>query len=118
MIELSTYAQRRLARIQRADFGIPVTAYIVNAYFSSCCCVGNVYGHVRRQPDGKFADGHLIRTSDICIIDDWEICWSFRTESGSHYVVVTFKQTGGRSSLAALINILVKGFHVTARGIH
>ncbi|AKT27916.1 hypothetical protein RYA05_17620 [Pseudomonas syringae pv. actinidiae] len=118
MIKPSEYAQRRLAWALRADFGRPITAFLINAHFASCCCVGNTYRHVRRTPEGEFADGHLIRTSDIQQVTDWTDFWAIHTRSGSCYVIVTFDRKGGRASLAQLLKTVVKGYHFTPNGLH
>lgn len=118
MVKPSLYAQKRLAWAQRADFGRPVTAFLINAHFASCCCVANSFGHVRRTPGGEFADGHLIRTSDIQQITDWTDFWAIYTRSGSYYIIVTFDSKGGRASLSQLIKTVVKGFHSTPGGLH
>ncbi|WP_122688879.1 hypothetical protein, partial [Pseudomonas viridiflava] len=108
---LSACAIRKLAQAQNYDFGRPVTAYLVNAYFCACSCVAQTYGHLKAWPDGMFADGHHIWTSDIQQIDWRPGFWSFHTQSGSYYVVVTFERFTGRQSLQELLKILVGGVY-------
>jgi len=113
---LSGYAARQLNRALRLDFNHPVTAYLVKAQFSVCCCLAQVYHHVSARPDGWLQDGHRIRTSDIYRVDQWPEFWSFRTQRGSHYVVVTFAVPGGKHSLDQMLAILTRGVHPSARG--
>jgi len=118
MFSTSRYALRQLARATRTEFEGPVTGYIINARIVACCCVGQVYGHVRARADGWFQDGHTIRTSDIFRLEECRRHWICETESGSRYVIVSFAPAGGRRSLGVFIEILQKGFHPTARHRH
>jgi hypothetical protein len=111
--ELSRYAVKKLKHAMAYEFGYPVTAYLINAHFSACCCLAQAYHHVRARPDGMFQDGHHIRTSDIRQVDQGPDFWSFHTMTGSHYVIVTFQRGLGRTSLYEMLAILVRGVHPT-----
>jgi len=95
------YSDFDLLRIVRAvghGYKAPVTAYLVNVQIHSCSAVGVVFGHVRPGPYGRFADGHLIRTSDIESVEKEGRFWVITTVD-SRYVVVTFRRDCGRRSL-------------------
>lgn len=114
---LTPYAQRRLMYAMTANFDKPVTGYIVNARFESCCCIGTIFHHQAARVDGWLYDGHRIRTSDVIRLERSKELWTFITHSGSHYVIVTFEQRTGRTSLNNFLKILARGFQITARAI-
>ena len=114
---LTPYAQRRLMYAMTASFDKPVTGYMVNARFESCCCIGTIFHHQASRADGWLYDGHRIRTSDVIRLERSNELWTFITHSGSHYVIVTFEQRTGRTSLSKFLKILARGFHITARAI-
>lgn len=114
---LTEYAHRRLMYAMTTSFDKPVTGYIVNARFESCCCIGAIYHHQAARADGWLCDGRSVRTSDVVRLGRSKELWTFITHSGSHYVIVTFEQRIGRTSLNAFIKILARGFHITARRI-
>lgn len=115
---LSTYANRKLVQARNYDFGRPVTAYLANARFSACSCIAQTYGHLKAWPDGMFADGHHIWTSDVRQVDEWPGFWAFHTLSGSYYVVVTFERFNGRRSLDELVKILSRGVYPSPSRSH
>jgi hypothetical protein len=115
MNSISPYAHHRLVVAMSAVFDTPVTGYIVGARFEACCCIGSIYHHNASRADGWLRDGHRIRTSDVIQVDQWEGLWTFRTQSGSFYVVATFERRTGRASLGVFLKILTRGFHITAR---
>jgi hypothetical protein len=65
VITFSKYAATVLARAFDYPFGERVTAYLTNATFVSCCCVGVIHRHVSTDAWGRFQDGHRVRTSDV-----------------------------------------------------
>lgn len=90
-------------------FRLPVTAYLTNAQVIACCCVGEVHRHVRADNNGWFADWNSIRTSEIRqVMLDGEY-WVIRTDSGNHYVLVTFHVQGGKASLRDFMKYLFNG---------
>lgn len=97
-----------------AVFDVPVTGYIVGAHFEVCCCTGSIYHHTASRGYGWLRDGHRIRTSDVIQVDRREELWTFRTQSGSFYVIATFERRTGRASLGVFLKILKKGFHITS----
>jgi hypothetical protein len=57
-----------------------------------------VFDHVRRESNGLFEDGHLIRTSDVVSVEREGRFWVMTTQN-SRYVIATFQRGNGRSSL-------------------
>ena len=62
---ISPYAKRQLALALKANYLVPVTGFLVDAFVIANAAVGISYQHARRESTGRFADGHLLRTSDI-----------------------------------------------------
>ena len=114
--ELSRHANDRLKLAQSMDFGEHITAYLLDVHFNACCGLARCYGHRKAHPSGLFADGHAIRTSDVIAINQWSHFWSFLTVTGSHYVIVTFAQPGGRESLKELVRLLTQGIYPSVEG--
>lgn len=114
--KLSRYASGRLKLACSMDFGEAITAYLVDVHFSACSGLGRCYSHRKAHPSGMFADGHAIRTSDVIAFHQWSNFWSFVTVSGSHYVIVTFDQPGGRDSLKELVRLLTRGIYPSVEG--
>lgn len=88
----------RIARAVNQDYDSLVTAYLVNVQIHACSAVGVVFGHLLEHPTGRFADGHLIRTSYIQSVAKEGRFWVITTLN-SRYVVATFRKDGGRRSL-------------------
>jgi hypothetical protein len=114
MATLTEYAQGRLVAAQRCVFHEPVTAFITDARLVACCCFGVMHGHLKADVFGRFQDGHRIRTSDVLRVERCGRFWSVHTESGSHYVIVTFHRHGGRQSLNSFLTLRARGVHATA----
>lgn len=88
----------RIARAVGQRYEDEVTAFLVNAHIHRLNAVGVVFGHVRQGPHGRFADGHLIQTSDIVNIKKEGKFWVITTMN-SRYVVASFRRDGGRRSM-------------------
>lgn len=99
-------------------FQVPVTSYLTNAQVIACCCVGEVHRHIRADNDGWFADWHRVRTSEIRHVMLDGDYWVIRTESGSHYVLVTFHVQGGKESLRDYVAHLVNGLFPSPKSCH
>ena len=98
---MKRYSDFDLLRIARAigqGYEDEVTAFLVNVHIHRLSAVGVVFGHVRQGPHGRFADGHLIQTSDIVNARKEGKFWVITTMH-SRYVVATFRRDGGRRSL-------------------
>lgn len=88
----------RIARAVGQRYEDEITAFLVNVHIHRLSDVGVVFGHVRQGTHGRFADGHLIQTSDIVAIKKEGKFWVITTMN-SVYVVATFRRDGGRRSL-------------------
>lgn len=66
---------------------------------------------------GRFADGRLIRTSDILRIELEGEFWVLHTYTGSFYVIASF-HPGGYQSLVDYQNFLPQGFYPAPDRLH
>ncbi|MBI6942909.1 hypothetical protein JET76_16285 [Pseudomonas putida] len=114
---ISSYAERQLAHALKASYPIPVTGFLVDAFVIANAAVGISYQHARRESTGRFADGHLIRTSDIVELRRSDGRWFIKTRN-SLYVVVTFKRHVGLPSLMALQRLMKSRIVFTSRQLH
>lgn len=103
-VEVDFYAKRysdfdllRIARAVGQGFEEEVTAVLVNVHINASSAVGVVFGHTKQGPHGRYADGHLIRTSDILAVGKEGRFWVITTIN-SRYVVATFQRDVGRRS--------------------
>lgn len=71
-IEIELHSKRftdfhilRIIRARKHLYDEPITAYLSDVFIYGKAAVGIVYGHVDQGPHGRYADGHLLRTSDI-----------------------------------------------------
>ncbi|MCY1298174.1 hypothetical protein D9M68_424260 [compost metagenome] len=109
---MSDKVRKRLKEAMSHDFDEPVTGYLTHARIVSASGLGFVYGHVRADVFGRFADGHLIRTSDVrCARKEGQF-WVLTTLN-SRYVVVSFKKNEGRPSLQYYLKNLQSTMHIT-----
>lgn len=99
---LSDFDLRRILQAQEQGFYKPVTAYLCHAFISNTVCAGVVFGHVRKDPIGRLADGHWIGTSLILKAQREGRFWVITTLN-SRYVLATFHREFGRSSLRQLL---------------
>lgn len=88
----------RIARAVGQQYEDEITAFLVNVHIHRLNAVGVVFGHARQGPHGRFADGHLIQTSDILDTRKEGKFWVITT-THSRYVIATFRRDGGRRSL-------------------
>lgn len=102
---ISTKVQTRLKQAMSHQFDAPVTGFLTHAWIVSGSCLGFVYGHARADEFGRFADGHLMRTSDVRSARIEGPYWVLTTMN-SRYVVVSFKRHDGRPSLQYFLNNL------------
>jgi len=114
---ISSYAERQLTHALKANYPIPVTGFLVDAFVIANAAVGISYQHARRESTGRFADGHLIRTSDIVELRHSDGRWLIKTRN-SLYVVVTFKRHVGLPSLMALQRLMKSSIVMTSRQLH
>ncbi|MCY1366823.1 hypothetical protein D9M69_537300 [compost metagenome] len=102
---ISTKVRKRLKQAMAHQFDEPVAGFLTHAWIVSGSCLGFVYGHVRADEFGRFADGHLMRTSDVRSAHVEGSFWVLTTMN-SRYVVVSFKRHDGRPSLQYFLNNL------------
>lgn len=94
----------RIAKAVSQDYNGLVTAYLVNVHIHSCSAVGVVFSHICPGPYQRFADGRLIRTSDIQSVTKEGRFWVINTVN-SKYVIATFRRDVGRRSLREFMRI-------------
>lgn len=106
----------RILKAELQGFVLPVTAYLTGVFINSRAAVGVVFGHVRKDALGRFADGHIIRTSDVVDVTKEGRFWVLTTEN-SRYVVAAFRPDGGRQSLREYRRFAGNSNHLTPRGL-
>lgn len=118
-INLEFYSRRhtyfdlqRLVRAKAQSFSQPVTAYLCGAFINARAGVGIVFDHVRRESNGLFQDGHLVRTSDVLSARREEGFWMLTTENSS-YVIATFQPGHGRASLREFLRLSSGQHHLS-----
>jgi hypothetical protein len=74
--------------------------------------VGIVFDHVRRESNGLFQDGHLVRTSDVLSARREGGFWVLTTENSS-YVIATFQLGHGRASLREFLRLSSGQHHLS-----
>lgn len=118
MRSVSPENMQKLLKAHAYPFSKPLTAYLTDAHIAVCCCLGVTHRHVRADPlGGRFADGRLIRTSDILRIELEGEFWVIHTYTGSFYVIASF-QPGGYQSLVDYQKFLPQGFYPTPDQLH
>jgi hypothetical protein len=105
---------KRILKAQEQGFDVPVTAYLCGVSIRSRAGIGVVFGHKRKDQYGRFADGHLIRTSDVLKIEREGRFWVMTTEN-SRYVLTTFQRENGRASLRKFLRLSQGHHHLTPR---
>lgn len=99
---LTDFHLNRIAQADAQAFKEPITAYLSDVFISSCSAIGVVFGHKKRDQHGRFADGHFVRTSEICFARKEGRFWVLSTMN-SRYVVASFKRGYGRASLKTFL---------------
>lgn len=99
---LTDFHLKRIIRAEAQSYAADITAYLSDVMIFSPCAVGIVFGH-KREKFGRFADGHVIRTSVIRSVQKEGRFWVLTTLN-SRYVIASFKRGDGRNSLRYLLN--------------
>lgn len=99
---LTDFHLKRIVQADAQSFKEPITAYLSDVFISSCSAIGVVFGHKNREQLGRFADGHFVRTSEICFARKEGKFWVLTTMN-SRYVVASFKRGIGRASLKTFL---------------
>jgi len=94
----------RIAKAATQNYDGLVTAFLVNVHIHACSAVGVVFSHICPGPYQRYADGRLIRTSDIQSVKKEGRFWVITTVN-SKYVIATFRRDAGRRSLREFIRI-------------
>jgi hypothetical protein len=105
---------QRIAKAFAQGFDKPVTAYLCGVSIMARSGLGVVFGHKRKDQYGRFADGHLIRTSDVIKIEREGRFWVMTTVN-SRYVLATFQRGNGRASLSEFLGLANRQPHFTPR---
>ena len=87
----------RIALASSQEYEDDITAYLTSVQIHGSSAVGVVFGHTKKEPSGRFADGHLIQTSDILLAKKEGGFWVLTTIH-SRYVIATFRRDSGRHS--------------------
>lgn len=109
---LTDFHLKRIAQAEAQSYTAPITAYLSDVFISSCVAVGIVFGHNKRDPYGRYADGHLMRTSDIRFARKEGRFWVLTTMH-SRYVIASFKRDDGRASLKTFLRSAQGRYHFT-----
>lgn len=107
----------RIARAVGQGYPQPVTAYLVNAQIIAASAVGVVFGHVNASPEGRFADGHYLRSSDIQSLSKEGRFWVATTQN-SRYVLASFRKDGGRAGLREFLKLGAQNFFESPDRFH
>lgn len=94
---LSDFDLLRIARASGQGYEGDITAYLTSVQIHGSSAVGVVFGHTKKEPSGRYADGHLIKTSDILLARKEGRFWVITTIN-SKYVIATFRRDSGRQS--------------------
>lgn len=100
----------RIIRARKLFHDEPITAILSDVFVYENSAVGIVFGHVDQGPHGRYADGHLLRTSDIRQVQKEGRFWVLTTQN-SRYVVASFKRDGGRASFRNLLRPTACSYH-------
>lgn len=100
----------RIIRARKHSYNEPITAFLSDVFIYANSAVGIVYGHVNQGPHGRYADEHLLRTSDIRQVQKEGRYWVLTTQN-SRYVVASFKRDGGRASFRKLLRPTACSYH-------
>ena len=111
---LTDFHLRRITQADAQSFHEPITAYLSDVFICSCSAVGVVFGHKRKDQYGRFADGHLIRTSDVVKAEREGRFWVLTTVN-SRYVLATFQRDNGRASLRDFLRLSQGQHHLSPR---
>nr|WP_235200061.1 hypothetical protein [Pseudomonas monteilii] len=107
----------RIARAVGQGYSQPVTAFLVNTQIIAASAVGVVFGHVNASPEGRFADGHYLRSSDIQSLHKEGRFWVATTQR-SRYVIASFRRDGGRAGLREFLKVGAKSFFNSPSRLH
>jgi hypothetical protein len=99
---LTDFQLRRIVRASEYVYDAPITACLSDVFVSNGVAVGIVFGHTNIDPFGRFADGHLMRTSSISYAKKEGRFWVLTTMN-SRYLVASFMRAEGRASFRSFL---------------
>lgn len=100
--ELSDFQLKRILRAMAFRYQSPITGYLSDAFITSECAVGIVFGHIDPGQFEQRSNGHILQTSRIEHLKKVGRYWVITTADG-RFVLTSFKRGLGRASLRALI---------------
>lgn len=112
---LTDFQLRRIVRASEYVYNAPITACLSDVFVSNGVAVGVVFGHTGADRFGRFADGHLMRTSSICYAKKEGRFWVLTTMN-SRYLVASFMKGEGRASFRSLLRSAMNTPHVPPTG--
>ena len=105
---LTDFQLSRIVRASEHIYDAPITACLSDVFVSNGVAVGIVFGHTRVDRHGRFADGHLMRTSSIRNAKKEGRFWVLTTMN-SRYLVASFMKGEGRPSFRTFMQPAMKG---------
>lgn len=109
---LADFQIRRIVRASEYVYDAPITACLSDVFVSNGVAVGVVFGHTEVDRLGRFADGHLMRTSSIRYAKKEGRFWVLTTMN-SRYLVASFMRGEGRPSFRAFMQTTMNGSPVS-----
>lgn len=105
---LTDFQLRRIVRASEYVYDAPITACLSDVFVSNGVAVGVVFGHTEVDRLGRFADGHLMRTSKIRHAKKEGRFWVLTTMD-SRYLIASFMKGEGRRSFRAFMQSNMNG---------
>lgn len=110
---LTDFQIRRIVRASEYVYDAPITACLSDVFVSNGVAVGVVFGHTEVDRLGRFADGHLMRTSSIRYAKKEGRFWVLTTMN-SRYLVASFMKGEGRPSFRTFMQTAMNGSPMSA----
>ncbi|MNE69078.1 hypothetical protein D3C80_1647810 [compost metagenome] len=108
---LTDFQLHRVVRASRHVYDAPITGCLSDVFIANGVAVGIVFGHTKIDPFGRFADGHLMRTSSIRYAKKEGRFWVLTTMN-SRYLVASFMRAEGRASFRSFLGSAMSKPHV------
>nr|WP_283188613.1 hypothetical protein [Pseudomonas sp. PMCC200344] len=108
---LTDFQLSRIVRASEHIYDAPITASLSDVFVSNGVAVGVVFGHTRVDRHGRFADGHLMRTSSIRNAKKEGRFWVLTTMN-SRYLVASFMKGEGRASFRSFLKSVTESSQI------
>ncbi len=96
--DINVTQRRLLSRALFLNWPFTITGFLISAHFGSGSLIGVVWLHRKAGLNSdEFANGHLIVTSVIVGVREYDQYWIFETLN-SYYVVIDFAEGSGALS--------------------